>query len=431
MDSSLNQSVSAPKRAFLRPSWPNPKASLTSRAQLLVAGRNSPNLFYQHKQIVGPQNQTPQIRRWKSAWRRLVWKSGTAEISRAETLSGFGCFFFRTLWLAQKSCSHMKASGSWKFFIGFEFPILFGWEGGDFHVLEDAGVFFQPLRLFGRRSCLCRSLGSTLSFLFVWGRFRVCCSGRSGSFLKRWVTCEFLLGRSGVCLTQRQRGHVYSELFLFCPSQGLLVGPCRFGPLSSQSPKTAEFSFRAHNRVGKWRKRCLPNLLFFVASGSLILQSQTKPNTRQTSVSQGSTWLKNSNNAKTPLKVLFGEDPYDFCSWMALAVLPKWHPLRVQCVRDGFNRSTRKLRIFCKTWLSMMLIQLLLLHGNRRGNGRYRARWSLSSSLWHSHNSKAMMSMRITSTRVDWWFVVTLLHGESTPQPRPTWMLHFWDWCSV
>ena len=40
MDSSLNQSVSAPKRAFPRPLWPNLKASLTSRAQLLVPGRS-------------------------------------------------------------------------------------------------------------------------------------------------------------------------------------------------------------------------------------------------------------------------------------------------------------------------------------------------------------------------------------------------------
>ena len=41
MNPSLNQSVSCPKKALQGSSLPNPEGSLTSRAQLLVAGGNT------------------------------------------------------------------------------------------------------------------------------------------------------------------------------------------------------------------------------------------------------------------------------------------------------------------------------------------------------------------------------------------------------
>ena len=62
MDSSLNQSVSTPKRGFLRPLWPNPKASLTSCAQLLVAGRTLSKSVLPTQANCWPTNQTTQIR---------------------------------------------------------------------------------------------------------------------------------------------------------------------------------------------------------------------------------------------------------------------------------------------------------------------------------------------------------------------------------
>ena len=123
MDPSLNQSFSAPKRALQGSSWRNLEGSLTSRAQLLVAGGN------QRKQIVGPQ-----IKQLKYAARSQFGTDslGNLEPQRFQGLSGFGRFFpepFGSLRHPVFTCKHL-AFLLFSLFV-FEFLIRFGL-GGDF-----------------------------------------------------------------------------------------------------------------------------------------------------------------------------------------------------------------------------------------------------------------------------------------------------------